>query len=849
MTNSGTVIASINAGVAIDAGSNPNLASTSTDNTVTYDTPPTVTINQAAGQADPTSASPVLFTVTFSEAVTGFATGDVTLSGTAGATTAVVSGSGAIYTVTVSGMTTSGTVIASINAGVAIDAGSNPNLASTSTDNTVTYDTPPTVTINQAAGQADPTSASPILFTVTFSEAVTGFATGDVTLSGTAGATTAVVSGSGATYTVTVSGMTTSGTVIASINAGVAIDAGSNPNLASTSTDNTVTYDTPPAVTINQAAGQADPTSASQILFTVTFNEAVTGFATGDVTLSGTAGATTATVSGSGAIYTVTVSGMTNSGTVIASIYAGVAIDAGNNPNLASTSTDNTVTYNVPVDPQPTVTINQGSTQVDPTSTSPIIFDVMFSEPVTGFATGDVTLSGTAGATTAVVSGSGATYTVTVSGMTTSGTVIASINAGVAIDAGSNPNLASTSTDNTVTYDTPPTVTINQAAGQADPTSASPILFTVTFSEAVTGFATGDVTLSGTAGATTAIVSGSGATYTVTVSGMTNSGTVIASVNAGVAIDAGSNPNLASTSTDNTVTYNVPVDPQPTVTINQGSTQVDPTSTSPIIFDVVFSEPVTGFATGDVTLSGTAGATTAIVAGSGATYTVTVSGMTNSGTVIASINAGVAIDAGSNPNLASTSTDNTVTYDTPPTVTINQAAGQADPTSASPILFTVTFSEAVTGFATGDVTLSGTAGATTAIVSGSGATYTVTVSGMTNSGTVIASINAGVAIDAGSNPNLASTSTDNTVTYDTPPTVTINQAAGQADPAAASPVLFTVTFSEAVTGFAPADVTRSGTARATTAIVSGSGATYTVTVSGMTNSGTVIASINAGVAI
>ena len=137
MTNSGTVIASINAGVAIDAGTNPNLASTSTDNTVTYDAPPTVTINQAAGQADPTSASPILFTVTFSEPVTGFATGDVRLSGTAGATTAIVSGSGATYTVTVSGMTTSGTVIASINAGVAVDVGTNPNLASTSTDNTV----------------------------------------------------------------------------------------------------------------------------------------------------------------------------------------------------------------------------------------------------------------------------------------------------------------------------------------------------------------------------------------------------------------------------------------------------------------------------------------------------------------------------------------------------------------------------------------------------------------------------------------------------------------------------------------------------------------------------------------
>ena len=38
MTGSGTVIASIAAGVAQDGAGNPNIASTSTDNTVTYDT-------------------------------------------------------------------------------------------------------------------------------------------------------------------------------------------------------------------------------------------------------------------------------------------------------------------------------------------------------------------------------------------------------------------------------------------------------------------------------------------------------------------------------------------------------------------------------------------------------------------------------------------------------------------------------------------------------------------------------------------------------------------------------------------------------------------------------------------
>jgi len=853
MTGSGTVIATILAGVAIDAGSNLNLASTSTDNTVTYDTPPTVTINQAAAQPDPTSASPINFTVVFNEPVTGFATGDVTLSGTAGATTAIVTGSGTTYNVAVSGMTGAGTVIANISAGVAIDAGGNPNFASTSTDNTVNYDPPPTVIINQAAAQPDPTSASPINFTVVFNEPVTGFATGDVTLSGTAGATTAIVTGSGTTYNVAVSGMTGAGTVIANISAGVAIDAGGNPNFASTSTDNTVNYDPPPTVIINQAAAQPDPTSASPINFTVVFNEPVTGFATGDVTLSGTAGATTAIVTGSGTTYNVAVSGMTGAGTVIANISAGVAIDAGGNPNSPSTSTDNTVNYN----PPPTVTINQAAAQPDPTSASPINFTVVFNEPVTGFATGDVTLSGTAGATTAIVTGSGTTYNVAVSGMTGSGTVIANIPAGVAIDAGGAGNIASTSTDNTVTYDTPPTVTINQAAAQPDPTATSPINFTVVFNEPVTGFATGDIVLSGTAGATTAIVTGSGTTYNVAVSGMTANGTVIANILSGVAIDAGGNPNTASTSTDNTVTYTGIVDPPPTVTINQAAAQADPTATSPINFTVVFNEPVTGFATGDVVLSGTAGATTAIVTGSGTTYNVAVSGMTANGTVIANILSGVAIDAGGNPNTASTSTDNTVTYtgivDPPPTVTINQAAAQADPTSASPINFTVVFNEPVTGFATGDVVLSGTAGATTAIVTGSGTTYNVAVSGMTANGTVIANILSGVAIDAGGNPNTASTSTDNIVTYtgivDPPPTVTINQAAAQADPTSTSPINFTVVFNEPVTGFATGDVTLSGTAGATTAIVTGSGTTYNVAVSGMTANGTVIANILASVAI
>ena len=81
----------------------------------------------------------------------------------------------------------------------------------------------------------------------------------------------------------------------------------------------------------------------------------------------------------------------------------------------------------------------------------------MFNEPVTGFGdSSDVTLGGTAGATTAAVTelapNNRTTYAVAVSGMTTDGTVIASVPANAATDAAGNGSTAATSTDNTVTF-------------------------------------------------------------------------------------------------------------------------------------------------------------------------------------------------------------------------------------------------------------------------------------------------------------------------------------------------------------------------------------------------------------
>ena len=94
---------------------------------------------------------------------------------------------------------------------------------------TVTIQTALGVTVNQASGQADPTGTSPINYTVVFTNAVTDFTSGDVTVGGTVGGTkVATVTGSGTTYNVAVTGMTTNGTVTATILAGVATDLAGN---------------------------------------------------------------------------------------------------------------------------------------------------------------------------------------------------------------------------------------------------------------------------------------------------------------------------------------------------------------------------------------------------------------------------------------------------------------------------------------------------------------------------------------------------------------------------------------------------------------------------------------------
>lgn len=307
-------------------------------------------------------------------------------------------------------------------------------------------------------------------------------------------------------------------------------------------------------------------TNANSLVFRATFSEAVTGVDILDFVATGTTGTPTTVAQISGNIYDVTVSGGDLPG------FNGVV---GLNLSASSTITDTTSNPLPIIEPtidetytvdniSPSVTINQGGSQPDPAGVLPVNFAVVFSEPInpSTFVPADITQSGTAGFITWTITNSGDNMNFTLSAIASgNGTLIPSIAANRVTDLAGNNNTASTSTDNIVTLNdvTAPTVTINQATGQLDPTSVLPISFTIVFSEIINPsvFTTSDITQSGTAtGITWSIInSGDNKTFTLSATAVTGFGTLVPSIAANRVTDWAGNNNSASTSTDNSVNF------------------------------------------------------------------------------------------------------------------------------------------------------------------------------------------------------------------------------------------------------------------------------------------------------
>ena len=393
--------------------------------------PPTPTITTTAG--NPTNLASIPFTVTFNKDVTGFTAGDVSV--TNGTLTGFTTVNARTYTFNVA-PTADGDVVLNIAAGAAVDSGGRP---STATSFTIRSDrTAPSVNLTTSA--SSPTNLSAIPFTATFSEAVTGFTAGDITVTN---GTVQNFSGSGTTYTFEVV-PTADGVVTVSIAANVAQDAAGNGNTAS-NTINITSDRTAPSVNLTTTAGTS--TSTNPIPFIATFSEAVTGFTAGDILVNN--GAVINFTSVDATTYTFDVVPNSSGVTVDVTVPASVANDAAGNGNTASSTVSVNFTGTV-------VTANISTTASDPTNLDPIPFTVTFTEAVSGFQLSDIQVTN---GTAQNFSGSGSSYTFEVV-PASDGPIVIDIPAGAA--TGNLSNVPTSAATFIITSDrTAPTVTIN----------------------------------------------------------------------------------------------------------------------------------------------------------------------------------------------------------------------------------------------------------------------------------------------------------------------------------------------------------------------------------------------------
>ena len=831
-STAGDLEISVPANVVIDDSDNGNNASSTHTVPVTV-TGPTVVIT---GVPTTPQNSAFTITITFSETVTGFTASDISLGDNVSATVKSFSGSGTTYTAEIEPAdNVEEDVTISVPTGVALNASSVGN--NTSPGYTVRLDrVGPSVTIT-----GPPETAAATIFgmafdvTFEFHETVTEFDVDDISLGGNATATVGnFMTVSGTTYTATIT-PTTEGFVLVTAQANTAEDAAGNRNAA---TSNRFSVDpTRPVVTITDL-----PTAVQTGAFegTFGFDDAVTGFAADDITLSGTVNATVTLSETSSAVYKVTITPEEDAeGDVIISVAENVAENAA---GLGNTALATAVT--VPVDTlHPEVRIKNVPAMA---TMGGFVVTFEFTQAVSGFEASDISLSGTATATVNnFTTESNRKYTANIIPSTT-GNLKISVPADSAVDAANNGNIASSTHTVTITDldTTPPTVSVTARSAVLDNPQNENFDVAITFSEPVIGFNAGDISL------TLELTEGTG-TATTDIRAVTRyiavikppddvEGVIKISVPAGAAKDASNNDNTAS----NVLTVRVDRKAPNVETIGV------PTTPQNSAFDVkiTFDEPVSGFTVDDISLTTTLteGTGTATVSLSGddgdSEYTLTITPPAEvEGEINISVPANAVVDAANNGNTVSS--EYTALIDTiRPTTMITDLPFANDPQNGA-FNVRIEFSEPVTGLEKTDIalTVNNVNATVTAVTettdmgmsmdpveSGTAYIATITPTGQ-SAGKVSVRVPENVAEDAAGNGNEASLSSHD-VTVDTKPpgidTITVPTAANGAFDV-------TITFTDDVTDFD--DLTDivfddDSAASATVTSITGSGKTYTATI-------------------
>ena len=382
-------------------------------------------------------------------------------------------------------------------------------------------------------------------------------------------------------------------------------------------------------------------------------------------------------------------------------------------------------------------------------------------------------------------------------------------------------------------------------------TTGERIIFSLTFSHDVVNVDKNDFVLSGDLNSTEIVtVSGSGKTWDISVEGMSGSGSVILGVSDDNDIKDTSGNEVRLGTTARVGIYDFVDQSVPTLISIVPNAQSG--SLDEIVFTATFSESVTGVGIEDFALSSTTTIAPSIsVNGDGATWQVTASGHagSKSGVITLALHSSNTINDLAGNALAQSNLQGSYSYagdDTAPTLVSIAAPAQSG--SADEIVFTVTFSESVTGVGTEDFALSSTTTIAPSIyVSGSGATWHVTVSGHLGSGSIAKSGTITLALNTTSNiadsagNALAQSNLQGSYNYagdDTAPTLV--SIAAPAEKGSDETITFTATFSESVTGVGTDDFSLTGGTKKAGSItsVTGSDTSWQIVVAGYEGSGT-----------
>ncbi|EQC45899.1 FG-GAP repeat protein, partial [Bacteriovorax sp. BSW11_IV] len=941
ITGQGTIIPRLSASSVQTVSLKNNTPSSSLNNTVTFDSiSPTMTIAQRADQDDPTGGAPVRFDVQFSEPIdtSSFSSLDIVLDGsstnTVGSWNVINTGDGQNFVIEAVSIGSSGTISPRMTAGVVRDLAGNFNTSPIyGADNIVTVDNTliAAPTIASSHGVNASTNSLPIEFLITFNTVVdqATLSTSDIIQNGTVTGITWEITDSGDSKNFILKALTASndGTVIPSLNANTVKALGGQDFPASipTGNGNNVRYDTTaPSVIFSQRPTQQDPTATTPILFDVVFNEAIdpTSFTTDDIYLNSGASAYVSSWSivnsGDDQNFTLQATAVGTSGTIIPNMQAGKVYDkAGNSNALPTYGVDNQVTFD---NAGPYVVINQhpggvvGScpnitAQVDPTSSQTINYLITFSKQITNstFTIGDISNIGTGGGTTLswniTSCGDQRNYLLTTTAIVGGGTIWPKILANTIQDTLGNFNNESSSSDGSVLYSSLAiNPTIEQHPGgvigscpnittQADPVAALDINYILTFDNPIdpSTFTASDIVNVGTGGSTALtwnITScGDNLNFLVSANAITGDGTIQPTLPANMVNDIAGNINLASSSVDNSVLYDVK-GPEVSIEIYPGGTygncalipvQEEITRELSLKYLVQFDEVILPetFDLSDISNAGSGGSGnlswSITNCGDNMTFLLEAIAVEGDGFIQPTIGANLVEDIFNNLGSASTSINNSIYFDiTAPSVAIEKHPGgvvgscpivstQISFTNDPSINYLVTFSEEIltSSFTTSDIKNMGTAGAGGLDWSitncGDNRNFLITTTSINGGGTIIPVIERFTVYDPYYNRNLPSTSVDNIVKYDQDiPTLTISRDINQANPASIEPLRYRVTFSEEIdaTSFTTSDIQfASGsniTASTITITNTGDNTNFIVTLSGLSGEGVIGINIGAG---